>query len=253
MKNKWTFSIIFVIIISSIAALFLGVNIRINKTPEEVYTVYLDGEKIGVVEEDDEFNNYINDKEIELKEKYNVDKIYTPKGVEIKKTITYSKNINTNEEIYNKLVSNKNFTIKGIKVTIDYEEEGKENKILYVLNKEIFDDSILNLVKAFIPEEEYNKYLTSTQEEIIDTGEKIEKVYIKDNITYKEEYISTNEQIFTNSDELSKYLLYGTTEKQETYIVKEGDTIEDVANANKLNVREFLIANPEFTSENNLL
>jgi murein DD-endopeptidase MepM/ murein hydrolase activator NlpD len=59
--------------------------------------------------------------------------------------------------------------------------------------------------------------------------------------------------IFTNADDLTRYLLYGTLEKQNTYIVKAGDTIADVANANKLNVREFLIANPEFTSENNLL
>ena len=47
--------------------------------------------------------------------------------------------------------------------------------------------------------------------------------------------------------------MYGTTEKQAVYIVKEGNTIAEVAEANKLNVQEFLIANPEFTSENNLL
>ena len=47
--------------------------------------------------------------------------------------------------------------------------------------------------------------------------------------------------------------MYGSTEEQNTYIVKEGDTIESIANANKLNTKEFLIANPEFTSVNNLL
>jgi murein DD-endopeptidase MepM/ murein hydrolase activator NlpD len=59
--------------------------------------------------------------------------------------------------------------------------------------------------------------------------------------------------IFTDSDELSRYLLYGTTDEQSSYTVKEGDTISDVAEANKLNVQEFLIANPQFSSENNLL
>jgi murein DD-endopeptidase MepM/ murein hydrolase activator NlpD len=49
------------------------------------------------------------------------------------------------------------------------------------------------------------------------------------------------------------YLMYGSTEKQNSYIVKEGDTIETIAEKNKLNVQEFLIANPEFTSANNLL
>ena len=64
-------------------------------------------------------------------------------------------------------------------------------------------------------------------------------------------WITSN--IFTDKSLLTKYLLYGTTEEQSTYIVKEGDTIESIATANKLNTQEFLIANPEFTSVNNLL
>ena len=253
MKNRWTFSIIFVIIISSIAAIFLGININFNKNPKTVYAVYLDGNIIGSVSSKEEFNEFVNNKEEELKKKYNVDKIYTPNGVEIKKTITFSSKVNGNEEIYNELVSKKNFTIKGIVVTIDYKEEEKEDKIIYVLNKKIFDDSVKELVKAFVDEKQYNKFLNSTQDEITDTGEIIENVYIKDDITYRREYIPTNEMIFTNSSDLTRYLLYGTLEKQDTYVVKEGDTISDVANLHKLNVREFLIANPEFTSENNLL
>ena len=48
-------------------------------------------------------------------------------------------------------------------------------------------------------------------------------------------------------------LLFGTTEEQEKYTVQSGDLISDIAYKNKLSVQEFLIANPEFTSENNLL
>ena len=253
MKSKWSFSIIFTILVASIAAIFLGININFNKNPQTVYAVYLDGNIIGTVSDKKDFDEYINQKEQELKEKYDVNKIYTPNGVEIKKTITYSAHVNSNEEIYNKLISQKKFTVKGIVVTIDYKDEEKEDRTLYVLNKKILDTSIKDLVKAFVDEKEYNKFLNSTQEEITDTGEIIESVYIKDNISYHQEYISTDELIFTNSDDLTRYLLYGTLDKQQTYIVKDGDTIEEVALANKLNVREFLIANPEFTSENNLL
>ena len=95
--------------------------------------------------------------------------------------------------------------------------------------------------------------MESDQDPIVDTGELIESIYIKENITYKEGYISTDEEIFSDTGELTKYLLYGTTKEQNTYIVKAGDTIESIANANKLNTKEFLIANPEFTSANNLL
>jgi len=260
MKNKWNISIYLVITLSILSVFLLGFKMTINKTPTEVYGVYLDGKKIGTVKSKTEFNNYINIQEEKLKTKYNVDKIYIPKGVEIKKIVTYNNKYNTNEEIYNLLVKQQNFTIKGIIIEIEKEipneetEEVKTEKLnINVIDKKIFDEAVVDIVKAFVEEEEYTKFMKSTQEEIVDTGELIENIYIKEDVTYKEGYISTNEDIYTDKAELTKYLLYGTTEEQETYIVKEGDTIESIAEANKLNTQEFLIANPEFTSENNLL
>ena len=260
MKSKWSFSIIFVVAISILSIFLLGSKLTENKTPIEVYAVYLSGQKIGTVKSKDEFNEYINKQEEKLKAKYGVDKIYTPKGVEIKKIITYNNECNTNEEIYNELVDKQNFTIKGIIIEIekeltneDNQEEKTETLTINVINKEMFDEAIVDIIKAFVDNEEYTKFMNSTQEEITDTGEIIEDIYIKENITYKEGYISTDEEIFTEKAALTKYLLYGTNEEQATYIVKEGDTIESIATANKLNTQEFLIANPEFTSENNLL
>ena len=260
MKSKWSFSIIFVVAISILSIFLLGSKLTENKTPIEVYAVYLSGQKIGTVKSKDEFNEYINKQEEKLKAKYGVDKIYTPKGVEIKKIITYNNEYNTNEEIYNELVDKQNFTIKGIIIEIekeltneDNQEEKTETLTINVINKEMFDEAIVDIIKAFVDNEEYTKFMNSTQEEITDTGEIIEDIYIKENITYKEGYISTDEEIFTEKSALTKYLLYGTNEEQATYIVKEGDTIESIATANKLNTQEFLIANPEFTSENNLL
>lgn len=262
-SKKWTFSIIAVVIISILSIFLLGFKLTINKTPSEVYAIYLEGKKIGVVKSKEEFDEYINVQEEKLKTQYGVDKIYTPKGVEIKKIITYDNKYNTNEEIYNILVKQQNFTIKGIIIEIekevsndnqeDEEEKKTENITINVINKDIFDESVVDIVKAFVDNEEYTKFMNSTQEPITDVGEIIENIYIKEKITYREGYISTNENIFTDKSLLTKYLLYGTTEEQSTYIVKEGDTIETIATANKLNTQEFLIANPEFTSVNNLL
>lgn len=52
---------------------------------------------------------------------------------------------------------------------------------------------------------------------------------------------------------MAKYLLYGTTKERNIYTVKSGDTIENIANNNKLNVREFLIANQDIQSADTLL
>jgi viroplasmin and RNaseH domain-containing protein len=105
MKNKTSLSIslIIVVILSISSILLSGFSLTKNKTPNEHYVVYLNGEKIGTVASKQSFNDYINVQEERLKKLYGVDEIYTPNGVEIKKVITYSNKNNTNEEIYNKV------------------------------------------------------------------------------------------------------------------------------------------------------
>lgn len=269
MKNnkKWSFGIIFIMILAIGSLILVRFGFFDSKLPNELYNVYLDGNKIGTVKSESAFNEYINRQEEKLKEKYKVNTIYAPKGVEIKKVITYDNKYDSNEKIYDLLVSSENFTVKGYIVKIVKEEQeivkdssGKETSekvekvnTLNVTNISMFDSAITDVVKAFVDTDEYDDFMTSTQKPIVDFGELIEKIYIQEKITYQEDYIPTSEYIFTDKGELTKYLLYGTLDEQQTYVVKDGDTIESVAEKNKLNVQEFLIANPEFTSENNLL
>ena len=224
--------------------------------PKSVYTVYLDGKSIGNLSSEDSFREYVNEKEEKLKSKYDVDTVFAPNGVEIKKNITYNTSVNSNSEIYNKIISNKKFTIRGYQITIvstNDEDNSKNTLNLYVLDKKIFDTAVENTIKAFVDEEQYEKFVSGTQEEVKDSGSMIENIDVDDEITYKEALIPTDQKIFVDSDELSKYLLYGTLDEQETYIVKAEDSIESIASSHKLNVQEFLIANPSFTSANNLL
>jgi len=261
MKNKkkgWTFSLVLIVMLSISSLFLLGFEITKNQTPYEMYAIYLDGEKIGTVVSKENFNAYISEQEEKLKEKYQVNEIYTPKGVEIKKIITYDNKVNTNEEIYKKLTESENFTIKGITLTIkkeEVEDNTTTEKIIKInlLNKEMFDEAIVEMIKTYIDDEQYSKFMNSTQEAITDTGEIIEDIYIQEEITYKDSRIPTNETIFTNVDDLKMYLLYGTTQKQNTYTVKAGDTIDIIAEKHQMNTQEFLIANPQFTSANNLL
>ena len=272
-KNKLKFGTITVIVLSILSIFLLGFKLVSNRTPQEVYAVYLNGKKIGVVKSKTELDNYINKQEETLKEKYKVSKIYTPKGVEIKKIITYDDKFDSNESIYQLLVKEQNFTIKGIVIEInptgdtkndsekteldelvtDGNKKNTKKEIINVISKDIFDESVVDVVKAFVEEKDYNLFMEGNQPQIVDTGELIESIYINNNITYKEGYISTNQKIFTDKAELTKYLLYGSTKDQTFYTVKEGDSIESIATAHKLNTQEFLIANPEFTSVNNLL
>lgn len=253
-NNNFKLSYIIVIILVGVLVFGLGFTTYTKKEPKDVYKVYIDGDVIGTISSEEDFNNFINEKEKQVKEKYKVDKVYMPEGVTLKKVTTYTNKIDSNQEVYNRLVALKQFTIQGVVITIDNKKiENYEKKYIYTLNKEIFDEAINNLIKSFINEEEYKSYMNDTQKEIIDTGSIIRNVDIDEEITYQKDYISIDKEIFIDSSSLSKYLLYGTTSTQSTYSVQEGDTIETVAEKNKLNIQEFLIANSNFKSANALL
>ena len=254
--KKINLGLIVFCIFLSVFVLVLTFTTYATSEPTAVYTVYLDGKSIGSISSKESFNDYVNSKEEELKKKYDVDTVYSPKGVEIKKNITYSPSVSSDVEIYNKIISNKKFTVHGYQIAIvntDDEDNNKKTLNLYVLDKKVFDEAVENTIKAFVDEEQYEKFVAGTQEEVKDLGSMIENIDLLENITYKETLISTDEKIFVDVDELSKYLLYGTLEKKETYTVKAEDTIESIANKHKLIVKEFFIAHPDVSSEKNLV
>ena len=253
-------------IITAILALLLGslvffFDYQITYEPKELYRVYLSGRTLGYIESEEKLEQYIDEGQQELKEKYLVDKIYTPNDLDITREITYNKKISTEEEIYTAIKDITPFTvdgyiieIKGIEVTT---EEGgtyiEDNQSLYVLDKEKFENAVYGTIMAFTTEKEYNDFINNVQIEVKDTGKFIEDMYIKNKITIKQARISTAYNILVTEDEIAQYLLFGSSEEQKEYVVKEGDDIDTILNNNKLSLQEFLIANPEFSSASNLI
>ena len=121
-NNRFKLSYIIVIILVGILVFGLGFTSYSNKEPITVYKVYIDGEIIGTVSSKEEFNNYINQKEQLVKDKYGVDKVYMPNGVTLKKVTTYDKKIDSNDTVYHEIIKLKPFTIKGVVITIDNKE-----------------------------------------------------------------------------------------------------------------------------------
>lgn len=214
------------------------------------YQVYLGGDKIGLIESDKELYDLIDKEQQEIKDKYKVDKVYSPSGLEVREVSTYNTNLMTAKEIYDEIKDLDPFTIEGYEVTIT---QDKKKKKIYILNKKDLDTAVKNTVLAFIDEKTYNKYLNSEQEAVKDTGKEITNIYLKDNVSIKKTYISTEEDIITDLDTLSMYFLFGTTELTSKYKVKASDTIESIAYKSKLGVSDFLIANPDIAGENALL
>ena len=232
-----------------------------DKNPKEVYKVYLDGEYLGAIRSKKALENYIDNEQKALKNEYGVKKVYIPNGIDIKKSITYKGKLMSEKTIYKMIKENKSFTIKGYVVTISQKEEELENEEvekkedikIYLAKKDIFDKAVRKVLNAFVDEEESKNYENDTQPEIITTGSIIENIYLNQDVTIKEAFISTEEDIFTDEAELTKYLLFGDNNSEQEYTIQLGDTIETVSFNNQLSTDEFLIVNPEFTSKDNLL
>ena len=232
-----------------------------NPKPKTLYRVYLKGESIGLIESKSALEDYIDKRQNQIKEKFNVDKVYLPEDLDIVKEVTFDDNVSSIKSIYKKIENISPFTIKGYEITISGIDsqavdgtkiKGKKQTI-YVLDKKIFKEAVDNVVHSFVSDEDYESYANNTQKEIEDVGKIIESISIENKITIKKENIPVDKTIYQDVNTLSRYLLFGTTKDQQKYIVQEGDTIEDIAFNNKISTDEFLIANPSFTSTNSLL
>lgn len=246
--------IVIAIILSGVCV--LGLESKKTTIPNNYYQVFLNDKLLGTITDKDELDSYIDKNGQYYKNKYKATKVYAPEGLQVKKVTTFSGDVNSVSDIYKKINKDSSFTINGYVMTIKPKEDNDDKKELTkinVLDKDVFKTAVTNLIDTYVGEDAYKKYLDDDQPKIETTGETIENVYIEEDITVKETKIPVDEKIFTDANELSKYLMYGDDSNESIYNVKAGDTIETVAFANKVNPEELLLANDTLTSANNLL
>ena len=243
-KAKIVFLTILALAIS-IITIILESTSYVYYEAQNVYRVYLNGTSLGIIESKDELEKYVNKQQEALKEKYNVDNVYIPQGLKITKETTYNQNTENVESIYNKIANQEDFTINGYTITItDLKESEKDQKgtvntqkikeYLYILDESILKEAINDVVNSFVDEKEYENYLNEIKKDQTALGETIENVYVKEQISIKKGRIPANQKIYQTRQELAKYLLFGTNEKNKTYTVKEGDSVKSISNKNKM-------------------
>ena len=196
---------IIILIISSILIVFFGFQYNRGIKAYTLYKVYLGDEVIGTINSKEKLEEYIDEQNTKYKEEYNVDKVYSPKGLEIKKVSTYSTNIDTIEDVYKKILQREPFTISGYEFNIKSDDK---TITIYTLKEETFKNAINNIIETLVGKEDYEKYKNKTQAQITTTGSIIEDVYVEENITVKQTNISVSEDIYLNEADLSKYLLF---------------------------------------------
>lgn len=217
------------------------------------YKVYLNGETIGLIQDEDALYTLINKEQENIRKTYDVDAVYPPTGFNLVKTNTFNTNYASVNDIYDKIAEVDDFTIEGYIITIKFpESKKKDNLIINVLDKEVFTKAINNFVLSFVSEEEIENYLSGNRS-ITEIGKIISSMYFNEVITIKKGYISVHDKIFTDAESLSQYLLFGPDAKMDSYEVQLGDDIEKISEKYKINPQEFIIANPKYRDKDALL
>ena len=163
----------------------------------KAYQIYLDGKEIGLIKDENELYSLINKEQQNIKDQYGVDYVYPPDGLDIVETKTFDENYMGVEEIYEKIENADDFTIKGYIITIKGEE--KQNIVINVLDKKVFEDSLKKYVLSFVTEDELNNYNNGNRS-INEIGSIIENMYFNETITIKEGYVSVKNKIYTDAE-----------------------------------------------------
>ncbi len=78
------------IVLCTLVTIFIGLLVALSfyqeksySLPNSIYQVYLDGEKIGMIDSQEELYKLINKEQSEIKNKYKVDQVYPPKVFQI--------------------------------------------------------------------------------------------------------------------------------------------------------------------------
>ena len=201
---------------------FISKSMPSSRNPYTYYRVYYDGELLGTIKSEEELLNYIDKNNQEYKDKYGITTVYKPNDLLIKSYKTYESIVDDTLDIYKKIENLASFTLKGYEFSII---NGENTDIIYVLDEKVFNDAIETVIKTFVNEKDYEDYKKGNTSK----ASRIDNVYVKENINYKEVYIPINEKIYTDSVDLASHLLYGDEPNVKKYKVKLGDTIDSVA------------------------
>ena len=178
------------IILITVGLLFtVGFGRIHTENAKKVFLVYLDGKKIGLIQNKDLLYNLIDEQQESIKYEFNVEKVYPPEGLEAIEYTTYSDKLKTAEEIYKIIEEESTFTIKGYTIKSDEEEA----KYINILNKEDLEPALMDAVGAFISTDGLKAYINDNQVEITDTGKTIQNMYFNEKITIKENYLNVND------------------------------------------------------------
>ena len=118
-------------------------------------------------------------------------------------------------------------------------------EIIYVKNYEDFSSALEDFYSNFVSSETIQKLMRG---EVIESPSELgtveTNVQMYENISTKEAVVSPN-SIFSNKEEIYRFLCYGRNEDREYYTVREGDTLQGVGYYfGDMSPRQIMMLNP---------
>ena len=86
--KKRKINIFIILLLVLISAINTGFK-RIGSEPRKLYMVYLEGEKLGLIEDKQALLDLIDKNQEKIKKQFNIDKVYPPAGLEINSYLSY--------------------------------------------------------------------------------------------------------------------------------------------------------------------
>jgi len=201
--------------------------------------------------------------------------IYTPLGINIMRIKLFEAELTSVSDVYQAIIERKPNTIEGYQFRIRSPHEhqslvdaaagtsltqynnmgwttGLDDVIIFVTDPDIFEEAVRLMQTVFAGTDQINQLNSGNAATITGVGRRLEDIYVEEDITIKKTNISVREQIFTDPEILSSYLLYGEEREVRTVRASAADNIPAFAFRNGISVEEFFLSNPSFTSVNNM-
>lgn len=197
-----------------------------SETSNLYHKIYYRGELIGVVNNIDDFNSYINDYYSLYEDEYPMTSLGLISDVFIVDEYSYFNFENKDSEIVDYLHNN---GLIGIKASaIEFSTSEGVYDIIYVSNIDYFNSAQKRFLANFISDsalEKLNNGETISSPSSFETKDMYVKIQEKMTIS---DAVVKPEQIFKSEDEVYQYFCYGRDTELEYYTTVEGDTLQAV-------------------------
>ncbi|NMA01515.1 MAG: M23 family metallopeptidase [Clostridia bacterium] len=220
-QNKSSKNLIFLTL--GIFVLLIGLIVFLNQA--DGYVVSIDGETIGVVEDKTLIEKALEELRLEQETTSQLQLTEYSNNIEIVEAQDGVGNVLNLEELKNILIEKVDWLVLATAIEINGEPK------VYVKSLEEAQLVLDQLKEKYCPEIKEGKILTTEFEEEVTLGS-----------------VETSLKKIMDTSQALDFLVNGT-DKIETYKVKKGDTLWDVALANNLSVKELREANPQLKKD----